>query len=256
MKAIGYEQYGLADQLRLIEVETPEPQAGEVLIKVHATALNKADWFLLTGKPFMVRLEAGLSRPKSLILGSDVAGIVEAVGANVTQFQIGDEVFGDLSGCGLGGLAEYVCAPAAVLAKKPAEVSFEQAAAVPMSGVTALHGVRDHAELQAGEHILIYGASGGVGSFAVQIAKALGAEVTAVCSTSKIEMVRALGADHILDYRKEDIAACQTRFDRILGVNGHQPLAVYKQLLKPHGRYVAAGGASTTVYTQPRAGVH
>lgn len=201
MKAIIYTTYGSPDVLKLAEVEKPTPKAGEVLVKVMATAVNPADNHVLSG---MLRYSTGLLKPKQQILGSDIAGQVEAVGSTVTQFQIGDEVFGDIFGYGRGGFAEYVTVPESALALKPANLSFAQAAAVPMTAVTALQGLRDKGQLQPGQQVLINGASGGVGSFAVQIARALGGEVTAVVSTRKMEMARTIGADHVIDYTQED----------------------------------------------------
>lgn len=248
MKAIVYEKYGTPSVLELQDVRKPTPNDDEVLIQVRAVALNYADTALLTGTPFLIRLEAGLTKPKHTILGADVAGRVEAVGKNVTRFQPGDEVFGDLSGCGWGGLAEYVTAPEQVLALKPGNATFAQAAAVPMAAVTAVQGLRDTGQIQAGQKVLINGASGGVGSFAVQIAKAYETEVTAVCSTGKMEMVRSIGADHAIDYTQEDFAQNGKRYDLILGVNGYRPLADYKRALADEGTYVCAGGTLTQIF--------
>ncbi len=199
MKAIVSTKYGSPDVLNLEEVEKPAPKDNEVLVKVHAASVNAGDWHLLRADPFLTRLAFGLLRPKYRILGADIAGRVEVVGENVTQFQPGDEVFGDLSGCGFGGFAEYVCATEDALALKPANTSFEAAAAVPSAAATALQGLRDKGQIQSGQKVLINGASGGVGTFAVQIAKSFGAEVTGVCSTRKLDMVRSIGADHVLD---------------------------------------------------------
>jgi NADPH:quinone reductase-like Zn-dependent oxidoreductase len=190
MKAIVYEEYGPPEVLQLREVEKPIPEDNEVLVKVHAAAVNYGDWAILRGKPFVVRLmSGGLLKPKHTILGADIAGRVEAVGGNVKQFQPGDEVFGDISACGFGGFAEYVSVPENALALKPANISFEEAAAVPMAGVVALQGLRDQGEIQPGQKVLIVGASGGNGTFAVQIAKSFGAKVTGVCSTRNVDMV-------------------------------------------------------------------
>ncbi|MBW4439337.1 MAG: NAD(P)-dependent alcohol dehydrogenase [Pleurocapsa minor GSE-CHR-MK-17-07R] len=249
MKAIAAEQYGQPeDVLRLTEVAKPTPKDNEVLVKIHAVSLNSADWRLLTADPFLVRLEFGLQKPKRPILGSDIAGTVEAVGRDVKAFKAGDAVFGDLSGCGLGGFAEYVAVPEHVLALKPARLSFEETAALPMGSVTALQALRDKGGLQAGEHVLIHGASGGVGSFSVQIAKALGAHVTAVCSTRHIETVRRLGADQVIDYTREDFAASGQQYDLIVGVNGARSIFDYKRALKPQGRYVMVGGTSKQIF--------
>ncbi len=199
MKAIVYTKYGSPDVLELKEVEKPTPKDDEVLVKVHAASTNAADWHLLRADPFLIRLDSGLLKPKNQILGADIAGQVEAVGRNVTQFQRGDEVFGDISGCGFGAFAEYVSVPENVLALKPANLTFEEAATVPMAAVTALQALRDKGQIQSGQKVLINGASGGVGTFAVQIAKSFGAEVTGVRSTGKMDMVRSIGADHVID---------------------------------------------------------
>lgn len=248
MKAIVYAKYGPPDVLELREVEKPMPKDNEVLIKVHAASINTADWYHLKGDPFLVRLGAGLLKPKQTILGADVAGQVEAVGRSVTHFQPGDEVFGDLSACGFGGFAEYVCAPEDAFALKPATVTFEQAAAVPLAAITALQGIRDNGEIQSGQKVLINGASGGVGTFAVQIAKSFGAEVAAVCSTRKMEMIRSIGADHVIDYTQEDFAQNGQHYDLIVGVNGYRSLAAYKHSLNPKGIYVCIGGTMAQIF--------
>lgn len=248
MQAVIYEKYGSPEVLSLKEVAKPTPKVNEVLIKVRAASINAADKFLLRGKPFVARFEYGLLRPKSNILGADVAGHVEAVGSNVTQFQVGDEVFGDLSGCGFGGFAEYVCAPEHILTLKPMNTSFEEAAALPMAAVTALQGLRDQGQIKAGQKVLINGASGGVGTFAVQIAKAFGAEVTAVCSPSKLELTRSLGTDHVIDYTQEDFAQSGKHYDLILAVNGNRSLLEYKGSLTSGGTYVAIGGSMKQIF--------
>ena len=248
MKALVNRTYGTADVLAVAEVAKPVPAEKEVLIKVMAAGINRSDWYLLTGKPFFLRLGlGGLRRPRITILGSDVAGIVEAVGAAVTQFQVGDAVYGDLSDSGNGAFAEYVAAPAAVLAPKPATLSFVEAAALPSAAVTALQGLRA-GNIRAGQQVLINGASGGVGTYAVQLAKALGAKVTAVCSTSKLEMVRSLGADQVIDYTREDFTRNGRQYDLILGVNGYHPLAAYRRALRPNGVYVAVGGSMKQIF--------
>lgn len=244
MKAMIYTQYGSPDVLQLKEVAKPTPKADEVLIKVGAAATNAADWHLLRGDPFLLRLVYGLRTPKNTILGADVAGRVEAVGSQVKQFKPGDEVFGDISGGGFGAFAEYVCAKENMLVQKPANLTFEQAAAVPLAAVTALQGLRNKGQLQAGQTVLINGASGGVGTFAVQIAKALGAEVTAICSTKKVALVRSLGADHVIDYTQEDFAQNGKRYDLILAANGSRSIFEYRRALKPGGIYVMTGGAT------------
>lgn len=248
MKAMVYTQYGSPDVLKLQEVAQPVPKDGEVLVKIHAAAANYADWALLNGKPFLVRAEYGLFKPKNTILGADIAGQVAAVGRNVKQFQPGEQVFGDISGCGWGGFAEYAAVPEKFLALKPAHVSYEQAAAAPLAGITALQGLRDYGHIQPGQKVLINGASGGVGTFAVQIAKAFGAEVTAVCSTNKLEMVRAIGADHAIDYTQEDFTQQGPQYDLILGANGSHSLADYRRALRPQGIYVCSGGSLRQIF--------
>ncbi|HEY3368220.1 MAG TPA: NAD(P)-dependent alcohol dehydrogenase [Symbiobacteriaceae bacterium] len=248
MKAIVNQKYGSPDVLELKEVEKPAPNDDEVLIKVHAASLNAADWHLLRADPFPVRLESGLLEPKRKVLGADVAGRVEAVGRNVKQFQPGDEVFGDISGCGFGGFAEYVCASENALVLKPANLSFEEAAAVPMAAVTALQALRDKGQIQSGQKVLINGASGGVGTFAVQIAKSFGAEVTGVCSTGKMEIVRSIGADQVIDYTKEDFTQTGQRYDLILAANGYRSISHYKRALSPKGIYVMTGGSTAQMF--------
>jgi NADPH:quinone reductase-like Zn-dependent oxidoreductase len=248
MKAIVYTKYGPPDVLQLKEVEKPTPKDNEVLIKVHAAAANAADWRLLRADPFLVRLYNGLLKPKYKILGAAVAGRVEAVGRNAMQFQPGDEVFGDLFECGWGGFAEYVCARENALALKPATISFEEAATVPVAAVTALQGLRDKGQVQPGQKVLINGASGGVGTFAVQIAKSFGAEVTAVCSTRNLDMVRSIGADHVIDYTGEDFTKNGQRYDLILAANGYHPISDYKRALSPRGIYVATGGSMAQMF--------
>jgi NADPH:quinone reductase-like Zn-dependent oxidoreductase len=249
MKAIVYTQYGSPDVLQLKEVAKPQPAAGEVLVKVHATGLNAADRLALSGKPYIVRLSVGgLRRSRYTILGTDVAGVVEAVGPGVTAFRPGDAVFGDLAEAGFGGLAEYACAAEGFWALKPAGVSFEQAAATPMAAVTALQGLRDKGQLRAGQRVLIHGASGGVGTFAVQIAAMLGGEVTAVCSARNADMARSLGATHVIDYTREDFARNGQRYDLILAANGHRPINDYRRSLVPGGVYVVSGGSMTQIF--------
>ncbi|HXL38115.1 MAG TPA: NAD(P)-dependent alcohol dehydrogenase [Ktedonobacteraceae bacterium] len=241
MKAIVYHIYGSPDVLELKEVEKPTPQDDEVLIRINAASVNAADWHLMRGKPFLVRLMGfGLLKPKHKILGTDIAGRVEAVGRNVKQFQPGDEVFGSIR----GGFAEYVCAREDSLVLKPANISFEEAAAVPIAAVTALQGLRDKGRIQPGQKVLINGASGGVGTFAVQIAKSFGTEVTAVCSTRNVDMVRSIGADQVIDYTQEDFTKNRQRYDLILAANGYHPISDYKRALSPRGTYVMSGGSS------------
>ena len=248
MKAIVATKYGPPDVLNLEEVENPAPKEDDVLVKVHAASVNAGDWHLLRADPFLTRLAFGLLKPKHKVLGADVAGRVEAVGKNVTQFRPGDEVFGDLFGCGFGGFAEYVCATEDALALKPADTSFEEAAAVPSAAATALQGLRDKGQIQQGQKVLINGASGGVGAFAVQIAKSFGAEVTGVCSTSKLDMVRSIGADHVIDYTQEDFNKNGQRYDLILAANGYHSISGYRRALSPKGIYVMSGGSGAQMF--------
>jgi NADPH:quinone reductase-like Zn-dependent oxidoreductase len=244
MKAIVYTEYGSPDVLELKEVTKPTPKDDEVLVKVFAVSVNAADLHLLRADPFLIRLSSGLLKPKNEILGSDIAGRVEEVGKNVKQFKPGDEVFGDISGCGWGGFAEYVCISETALALKPANLSFEEAAAVPMAAVTALQGIRYAGQIQPGQKkVLINGASGGVGSFAVQLAKAFGAEVTAVCSTRNLGTARAIGADYVIDYTREDFTRNGQKYDLILATNGDRSISDYRRALSPKGIYVQTGGS-------------
>jgi len=232
MKAIVYEKYGPPDVLQLKEVAKPTPKDDEVLISVHAASANSRDWRRMRANPFFIRLMAGgLLRPKNTILGADMAGRVGAVGSNVRQFQPGDEVFGCLSRYGGRTFAEYVCAGENEIALKPANLSFEQAAAVPLAAITALQGLRDKGNIQPGQKVLIQGASGGVGTFAVQIAKSFGAEVTAVCSTRNLDQARSIGADQVIDYTREDFTQNGQQYDLILAANGYHPLSAYKRAL-------------------------
>lgn len=253
MKAIIYTNYGSPDVLELKEIEKPVPGEYEVLIKVRAASVNAGDWHLLRGEPFPLRLMFGLLKPKYQILGTDVAGQIEALGSKVKMFKPGDEVYGDLSGCGFGAFSEYVCAHENALVLKPAAVTFEEAAAIPTGAVTALQGLRDKGKIQSGQKVLINGASGGVGSFAVQIAKAFGAEVTAVCSTGKVELVRSMGADHVIDYTRENFTASPEgqkgkHYDLILAANGYHSLLAYKRALSAKGTYVMTGGSNAQMF--------
>jgi NADPH:quinone reductase-like Zn-dependent oxidoreductase len=245
MKAIVYEKYGPPDVLHPREVEKPAPKADEVLIQVHAASVNWGDWHNLRADPFLVRLAAGLLKPKNKILGFDVAGRVETVGVNVKQFQPGDEVFGDIYACGGGAFAEYVAVPENALVLKPANITFEQAAAVPVAAVTALQGLRDQGQIRAGQKVLINGASGGVGTFAVRLARHFGAEVTGVCSARNVNLVRRLGADHVVDYTQEDITQNGQRFDLILDNVGNPSIykRLYKHSLSPKGICVIVAGS-------------
>lgn len=237
MKAILFNEYGSPDVLKLAEVEKPTPKANQVLVQVVAAAANPLDWHRMRADPFLVRLGDGLLKPKDPRLGADFAGRVEAVGKDVTQFQPGDEVFGE----GAGGFAEYACAAESILVHKPGNLSFEEAAAVPVVGFTALQGLRHAGEIQPGQKVLVNGASGGVGTFAVQLAKTFGAEVTGVCSTRNLEMVRSIGADHAIDYTKEDFTRNGQQYDVIYDAIGNRSVADYRRALKPQGSCVIAG---------------
>jgi NADPH:quinone reductase-like Zn-dependent oxidoreductase len=242
VKAIVYTQYGPPDVLELEEIQKPIPKHDEVLIKVHAVSANPLDWHLLRADPFFVRLMGpGLLKPKSKILGADIAGRVEAIGRDVKQFQSNDEVFGAIS---LGGFAEYACARENELVLKPTGMTFEEAAAVPVAALTALQGLRDKGRIQPGQKVLIHGASGGVGTFAVQIAKSFGTEVTGVCSTRNLDMVRSIGADHVIDYTQEDFTQKGQRYDLILAVAGDRSIFAYKSALSPNGTWVLIGSSS------------
>jgi NADPH:quinone reductase-like Zn-dependent oxidoreductase len=247
VQAMTYRAYGAPDVLQPTTVTRPVPEAGEVLVQIHAASLNQADLYLLRGEPWIARLSSGLLRPKRPTLGADIAGRVVAVGRGVTQFQPGDAVYGDLAACGFGGFAEYVCAPEEALAPKPAGLSFAQAAAVPMAAVTALQGLRAAGPVEAGARVLVHGASGGVGTFAVQLTKSMGAHVTAVCSARHVEQARTLGAEHVIDYTREDFTRDGRRYDLILVVNGRRSLAEYRRALSPRGRLVVAGGDVGTI---------
>jgi len=247
MKAIVYTKYGPPDVLQLKEVAKPTPKDNEVLVKVHAASVNDWDWGLLRGKPFVIRI-GGLFKPKYSILGCDIAGRVEAVGRNATQFQPGDEVFGDISGCSFGGFAEYVCARENVLALKSASMTFEQAAAVPHAGVLFLQGLRDKGQIQKGQKVLINGAGGGVGTMGLQFAKSLGAEVTCVDSGPKLDMLRSLGADHVIDYTKEDFTKNGQAYDLIIDNVVNRSIFDYKRALSPNGIFVMVGGSIARIF--------
>jgi 2-desacetyl-2-hydroxyethyl bacteriochlorophyllide A dehydrogenase len=248
MKAIVQTEYGSTQMLSLQEVDKPVVPDNGVLVRVHAASVNAGDWHLMRGTPFLIRLLfGGLLKPKIKILGTDVAGRVEAVGKDVTQFQPGDQVFGSLSECGFGAFAEYVCATEAALVLKPANTSFEEAATVPGAALPALQGLRDFG-LVAGQKVLIVGASGGVGSFAVQIAKALGAEVTALCSTKKIDMVRSLGADCVIDYTQADVTRQGQHYDLIFDAAAYRSVFDYLPALTPEGTYVLVGGSTARFF--------
>jgi NADPH:quinone reductase-like Zn-dependent oxidoreductase len=239
MKAIVQDRYGSADVLELGEVDMPVPKDDEVLLRVHAAGVEPGVWHLMTGMPYLVRLLGyGLRRPKVRVRGRDVAGRVEAVGKDVTGFRPGDEVFGICE----GSFAEYACARADKLVPKPANLTFEQAAVVPISALTALQGVRDRGQVRPGQRVLVIGAAGGVGSFAVQLAKAFGAEVTGVCSTTKADLVRSIGADQVIDYTREDFADGTRHWDLILDTAGNRPLSQLQRALTPKGTLVLVGG--------------
>ena len=243
MKAMLYRQYGSPDVLHLEEVERPTPKDGEVLVKILAASVNTLD--LSMSGPMLARIiTGGLRKPKDPRLGADFAGRVEAVGKNVTQFQPGDEVYGSAT----GSFAEYIAVPENKVALKPANSTFEEAAAVSVAALTALQGLRDKGQIQPGQKVLIYGASGGVGTFAVQLAKSFGAEVTAVCSTQNVDMACSIGADHVIDYTREDFTRNGQRYDLILAVNGYQPIFAYRRILQPTGRFVLVGASKAHIY--------
>jgi NADPH:quinone reductase-like Zn-dependent oxidoreductase len=245
MKAIMYTKYGSPDVLQLKDIERPTPKDDEVLIQILAASVNAYDWHFLTADIFLIRLMGGgLLKPKDSRLGADVAGRIVTVGRNVRQFQPGDEVFGMVK----GGFAEYATAPESAVWLKPVNASFEEAAALPMAAITALQGLRDEGHIQAGQKVLINGASGGVGTFAVQIAKSFGAKVTAVCSTRNLEQARSIGADHVIDYTQENFTKSGQQYDLIFAANGYHPLRAYKRALTPHGIYVMAGGTMAQIF--------
>jgi NADPH:quinone reductase-like Zn-dependent oxidoreductase len=241
MKAIVQERFGSPDTLRLVDTDRPEVGADDVLVRVHAAALNPADWHILRGDPYVARLMGiGLTKPKHRVAGTDAAGVVEAVGANVRDLQPGDEVLGFVR----GAFAEYACASADLVVPKPASLTFEQASAIPIAATTALRGIRDTGEVKSGQQLLVNGAGGGVGTFAVQIAVAMGAVVTGVCSTRNVELVRSLGAAHVIDYKMEDFTTGPTRYDVILDNVSNLPLAQLRRALTPKGILVLNGGGS------------
>ena len=247
MKAIVYTEYGSPDVLQLKEIEKPTPKDDEVLIKVYAVSINDWDWGLLQGIPFTNRLLFGLLKPKNQILGSDIAGRIEAVGKNVKQFQPGDEVYGDLTG-DWGGFAEYVCARENALALKPASMTFDEAAAIPQAAMLAIQGLRDAGQIRQGQKLLINGAGGGVGSFAVQIAKFYGAELTGVDSPGKLDMMRSMGFDQVIDYTQEDFTKSGQCYDLILDVKTNRSVFDYPRALSPNGVYVTLGGSMTRIF--------
>lgn len=243
MQAIIYTKYGGPDQLHPAAIAQPVPRKNELLIKVHTASINSWDWDLLRGKPFLVRLLGGLTRPKHQVLGADIAGIVESVGSDIKSFRPGDAVFGDIAGAGFGGFAEYAKAPEHLLAKIPEGMSMDQAAAMPQAGLLALQGLRYKKPLSAGQHLLINGAGGSVGTLALQYAKHMGAMVTCVDKEEKFATLRSLGADHLVDYRKEDYTARGIQYDYILDVVAHRTAASYASALKPTGVFAMIGGS-------------
>jgi NADPH:quinone reductase-like Zn-dependent oxidoreductase len=246
LKAVVYTEYGSPDVLKFTDVEKPTPTDDEVLIKVHATSLNASDWEYLRGTPLYARFN-GLSKPSRHILGSDVAGRIEAVGSNITQFQVGDDVFGDVMYHGLGGFAEYVCAPEKVLARKPASMTFADVSTLPQAAVIAWQGICSKGNVQAGQKVLINGAGGSTGPFAIQLAKLRGADVTGVDTAAKFDLMRSLGADHVIDYTQEDFTRNGQGYDFILDVVAHRSFTDYKRALNPGGTYYMVGGSMKTL---------
>jgi NADPH:quinone reductase-like Zn-dependent oxidoreductase len=251
MRAIVYEQYGGPEVLHFKEIEKPAPGAGEVLIRVHCASVNPYDWHFLRGTPAFIRLFTGIGKPRSPRLGADVAGMVEAVGAGVTRLKPGDAVFGTCK----GSFAEYACGKEVNLALKPAGLSFEQAASMPIAGLTALQGLRDCAKLEPGQTVLINGAAGGVGTFALQIARSMGARVTGVCSGSNAELARSLGAERVIDYAREDFTQSPQKWDAIFDLVGNRTLAEYRRALQPRGVFVSCGGGGPDKKASELAGV-
>jgi NADPH:quinone reductase-like Zn-dependent oxidoreductase len=247
MKAVIYREYGPPEVMGLEEIPKPIPKENEVLVKVKAVSVNSWDWDLLRGEPILIRMW-GLLKPRYHILGSDIAGVVEEVGYKVKNLKPGDHVFGDLSACGWGGFAEYVCAPENALAMKPANMTFEQTASIPQAGVLAYQGLFDYGEIEAGKEVLINGAGGGVGTFAIQIAKSIGAQITGVDSFDKLEMLKDLGADHVIDYRKEDYTKTGKHYDLIIDNVANRSLSDYKRALSHDGRFVMVGGSMSTIF--------
>ncbi len=242
MKAVVFTRYGTAEVLELRDVAQPLPGPGEVLVRVHAVAINDWDWQALQGAPFINRMMFGLRKPKKQILGSDVAGVVEAVGQNAGRFRPGDEVFGDLSGR-WGGFAEYVCAREEEVAPKPGGLTFEEAAAIPQAAMLAVQGLLDTGQFRQGHRLLVNGAGGGVGTFAIQIARLYGAETTGVDSAAKLTLLRSLGYDHVLDYAREDFTKTRRQYDLILDVKTNRPIRAYLRALAPGGTYATVGGS-------------
>ncbi|MEZ4647387.1 MAG: NAD(P)-dependent alcohol dehydrogenase [Candidatus Eisenbacteria bacterium] len=250
MKAVVQDKYGPPSVLRLEEVPVPEIGSTDVRVRVHAAGANAGDWHLMRADPFLIRFMFGFRGPKGRVLGSDFAGTIDAVGSDVTEFAVGDEVVGDLSGSGFGAFAEYVRVPEGAIVKKPAGLSFREAAAVPVAARTALQGLRDRGRIAPGMNVLVNGASGGVGTYAVQIAKSFGAKVTGVCSTRNVELVRSLGADEVIDYTRDDFLAWGPVFDLILDTAAFRPLLACRRALTPQGTYVMVGGGPNRRFFQ------
>lgn len=250
MKAIVYTEYGSPDVLQIKDIEKPIPRDHEVMVKVHASSANPLDWHLMRGEPFLARLENGLQKPKNTRLGADFAGIVEVTGKDVREFQQGDAVFGEVFKTGLGAFAEYVTVPEDALVLKPENISFENVAGVPVAALTALQGLRNKGQIQSGQKVLINGASGGVGTFAVQIAKSLGSEVTGVCSTRNMEMVYSIGADHVIDYTKEDFTRNGQQYDLIFDAVGNRSISDIERTLNSKGICAIAGFTSLSLLFQ------
>jgi NADPH:quinone reductase-like Zn-dependent oxidoreductase len=247
MKTIVYDAYGMPEQLHLVETTKPTPADDEVLIRIFAASINSWDWDLLTGRPYLYRLLFGMIKPKFRTPGCDVAGRVEAAGNKVTRFKAGDEVFGDISGCHWGGFAEYVCAHEKAFTLKPLSWSFKKAAAIPQAAVLAWQSLTDYEPVQPGDKILINGAGGGVGTFALQMAKSMGAEVTCVDRNEKLDFLKSLGASRVMDYRQEDFSKSEYRYNRIIEVIATHPVKAYKRALLPNGRLIVIGGLIPTL---------
>jgi NADPH:quinone reductase-like Zn-dependent oxidoreductase len=251
MKAVVYEKYGSPEVHQLKEVEKPVPNENEILVKIHASAINSSDSTLTRGKPFLGRLWQGFLKPKNKTLGSDIAGQVEAVGSNIKEFKPGDDVFGDIGDIGFGGFAEYVTVSEKTIVLKPTNLTFKEAASIPQASVVALQGLRNHGQIKKGQKVLINGASSGIGTFAVQIAKSFGAEVTGVCSTNKIDMIHSIGADHVIDYTKEDFTKSRQLFDLIFDLHVSHSISEYKCALVPNGAYIACDFNPTSIFLGP-----
>ena len=251
MKAVVYEKYGPPEVHHLKEVKKPIPKENEVLVKIHASAINSSDSTLTRGKPFLGRLWQGFLKPKNKTLGSDIAGQVEAIGENIKEFKPGDEVFGDIGDVGFGGFAEYITIPEKTIVLKPINLTFKEAAAIPQASVVALQGLRNHGQIKKGQKVLINGASSGIGIFAVQIAKSVGAEVTGVCSTKKIDIIRSIGADKVIDYTKEDFTKSEQNYDLIFDLHVSHSISEYKRALAPNGAYIACDFNPTSIFLGP-----